>query len=213
MKHEVLDGNEAQAPELAEATHELVAAADGQGYPAREDAVGKLVEWAQLVTAWRARAGLTAARTTDAVIRELMVPAVYALRFVANAQSVLDLGCGSGCTGVTLALLLGQGRWDLVDRSETKITFCRYALDRCGIPRVRAHARGEALEKELRGDIVLARALPRTEDTVEDVKRFASPGAPVVRWVDVVPAGTRRETIRCGSRELWIVVESVERFT
>jgi 16S rRNA G527 N7-methylase RsmG len=199
--------------EIPEAMCELAAAAEGEGWSLSEGAARQLAQWAELVMAWRARGGLTAARTTDAVVQDLMLPAVYALRVVSDAGSVLDLGCGSGCTGVTLAVLRGQGQWYLVDHSEPKIIFCRYAINQCGIAGLNAHTRREALAKGLQADIVLARAVPRTRDTLEDARKLAKPGAALVQWVKAAPRCSAGQTIRCGGRNLWVVVGSVGGFT
>lgn len=214
MKHTAED-NCRPEPGLSAALDELEAVASEVGWSVREGVRENLTQWAELVIAWRERAGLAGVERVEEVVRELMVPAVYALPVLRGREwlHVLDLGCGSGCTGVTLALLAACGRWSLVDRSGTKITFCRYALMRCGIPGVRAYTRKEALNAALRADIVLARALPRAAETAQDTARLSARGAVVLRWTSRQPRTGRRRTIRCGEMKLWITVDPVESFT
>ncbi len=215
MKHTPSCGDDEHDPDLAGALDELQAAAAALGWGLPRGGRDKLAQWAGLVVTWRARAGLTAARTSGAVVRELMVPVVYALPVVGKTETprVLDLGCGNGCTGVTLAVVAARGRWHLVDRSEAKITFCRYALSRCRIPGVEAHTRQEAAARNLRADVVLARAIPRTPESLRDVVRFGKPGAVVIRWQSQAPQQAHTETMKCGDRNLWVVVDSVDSFT
>lgn len=171
----------------------------------------RLRQWAELVIEWRERARLTAARTPGAVVREIMVPAAYALALLPQpVASAVDLGCGNGCTGVTLAELLGHGTWWLVDRSESKITFCRYALQRCGTANVRALGRWEAHQAGVKAGVVLARALPRNAETERAIASVAAPGARVVRWVGGSAGRARKEAVKCGGKDVWVVLDPVD---
>jgi 16S rRNA (guanine527-N7)-methyltransferase len=175
----------------------------------------RLGEWAELVIEWRTRARLTGLTTPGAVVRDLMMPAAFALPLIGRggSQQVLDLGCGSGCTGVLLATVVRRGAWYLVDKSGKKVTFCRYALKRCGIEGVEALTRQEALDRGLRADVLLARALPRAAETRRDIGQLAGDGGVVVRWVSVRPSAEGVPAIKCGDGELWVVAEPVRCFT
>ena len=168
--------------------------------------------WATLVIEWRRAAQLTSLRQPEQVIRELMVPAIYALSVLDLGEDtvVADLGCGSGASGAALAAMSHKGEWWLVERSERKITFCRYALGRCRISGLEALTLAETLAEGTRADVVLTRALPPGRATAATVRQVLKPGGMVVKWVpgEKRPRGER--VARCGDRSLWVVAEHVD---
>jgi len=215
VKHGAARMVEEAERDVKRALDELSEVANSVGQPLRLQARAKLEQWARLVVQWAGRAGLTSLTSPGSVVRELMTPAVFALRVVeiSKETQVVDLGCGSGCTGVTLAGIAGCGRWHLVDRAQRKVTFCRYALRQCGIAGVRAMSREECLREKVQGEIVLARALPRSAETAEDVRRMGVAGGTVVRWVSSPVEGKPHSVAKCDAANLWVAASSVGRFT
>jgi 16S rRNA G527 N7-methylase RsmG len=200
---------------VEKALGKLARAVEAAGRSMGPDARRRIGEWARLVVEWRTHARLTALASPEAVIERLMLPAVFALGLVEVRPdtTVVDLGCGSGCTGVALASAAAGGTWILVDAAEKKVAFCRYALNQCGMADMRAMTRQEALAGRIRADLVLARALPRTRATRADIRQLALPGAQVVRWVGEDAGRGHKAGAKCGSADLWVVVDPVECFT
>jgi 16S rRNA G527 N7-methylase RsmG len=192
--------------------HSVVAAS---GWALAPDSRSSLEDWAWLVAEWRERAGLTAARTPAGVVHSLMVPAAYALALlpVEADRTIIDLGCGSGATGALLASVVGRGRWLLVDRSEKKVIFCRYALARCRIGDVEALTLEECLSAGEMGDAALVRGLPRSKATESTLRRIVRCSGTVIRWVPGGQAPTSGPAVRCGRLALWVVAEPVRCFT
>ena len=93
------------------------------------------------------------------------------------------------------------------------MTFCRYALRQCGIAGVKALSRKECLSERVRGEIVLARALPESAQTVEDLGRIGVAGGTVVRWVSTPREEEAQAVAKCGGANLWVAANSVGRFT
>lgn len=167
--------------------------------------------WARLTVEWSAAAQLTGARTVTNVVRDLMTPAVYAASLLPPGDiSVVDMGCGSGCTSVALWAAVGRGRWHLVDRNEKKITFCRYALARCRIEEMSALTADGARQTETQGQVVIARALPPSADTEAAIRSVAEPGAHVVTWQTQQPDDCRAAYVQCGAMELYAVASPLD---
>jgi len=199
---------------LLAALGSLRAAAQSLGYPLSDDSLTQLRNWSELVVEWRRAAQLTAIRSVEGVLTELVLPALYAVRAARLREDmhIVDFGCGNGCTGVALTVLTGVGQWYLLDRDEKKLTFCRYALGRCRIWGMEAISADDALRRGLVADVVLARALPRQIDAVEAMLSLLAPDGRIVRWLPASQAATVSGAVRCGDSNLWMVAQSKECF-
>ena len=214
VKHWLLRALEMTDPTMS-ALRDLRAIAEEVGQPIGEEGADTLAQWAELVITWRVAAQLTGVRTVEAVIRELMAPALYALSVVETGPQVhiVDFGCGNGCTGISLAIAAGLGHWSLVDRDTKKLTFCRYALSRCGIGGVEVLSPEEVGCRGRGADAVLARALPRDGRAIAGAAQLLHDDGWIVRWVGGdEPTGVAR-TRRCGDAALWVVAEPKGCFT
>ncbi len=176
------------------------------GLVPRPEAGRLLLTWARHILDWRSRAQLTAHRTCARIIGELMVPALYATsvaEFSAGAR-VVDVGCGSGATTVSLwaAGAAGSaGRWTMVDRATPKVVFCRHALRACGITGIDVGTPGGGVAG---GDhnLVLSRGLPRTAQMAAELREYAGFGGVVVTWLPHATGAA--EDIQCGDRHIWV---------
>lgn len=195
-----------QPKDTTEALKSLAGAVEDLGWPFDESKGQKLLQWAQLVTEWRQSTQLTSLRDTADIITELMLPALYALQVVEfrDDSLVVDYGCGSGCTAAALSVVAGKGRWWLLDRSEKKLTFCRYAIERCGIPNMTAASPTEFRELRLRGDVVLLRAMPRRGHVTSEAAEVLHSDGIIVRWMPEGEAATIKGAVRCGQSHVWV---------
>ncbi|MGQ9731280.1 MAG: RsmG family class I SAM-dependent methyltransferase [Candidatus Zipacnadales bacterium] len=180
------------------------------GFPIRPDMEEALVKWAHLVIEWRKAAQLTGLRCEGHIVTELIIPALYALKLIELTTNsvVVDFGCGNGCTGAALAAAQAQGHWLLVDSDTRKVIFCRYACSACRIPGLEALTVDEAFERGTSADIVLARAVPWTEQVKERIKDLLVENGKVLRWVPSYRVG-RKTAVRCGESAIWVVVDYV----
>lgn len=166
----------------------------------------KLRTWAELVVEWRHAAQLTSIHSAGEVITELMVPALYALRAVTIEDNfhVIDYGCGSGCTGATLNIISGKAHWWLIDTDEKKLTFCRYAVRRCGIDNMKVMSPGQFRESGIAADVALIRAMPKRTNALSNAARTLRENGIIVRWIPEKDAEEAPGAIQCGRSRLWV---------
>lgn len=200
---------------MAEALRALHEAAEALGHVLTDDAERALTAWAALTIEWRAAARLTALRTPESVLSELMAPALYALALleVRADMHIVEFGCGSGCTGAALAAVHRGGSWHLVDRDEKKLTFCRYALRRCRIEQLDVLGVEEVRTQGIVPDVVLARGLPREGTALREAANLLGEHGVVLRWIAGASAPAGGTSVRCGDLDLWVVAQGRECFT
>jgi len=205
----------AMADDLQPALLRLQDTARTLGYPIGEEVVAALAKWARLVLEWRRRAQLTAIRSAAQVVSDLMEPALYAVQVAAvdRAGLVVDFGCGSGCTGLVLAVATGAHRTILMDRDEKKVVYCRYALAQCGIRGVEACGPEGLAGLGGAVDLVLARALPRDGSALKEAASLLRVDGTLVRWTTDAVARPGSQQAPCGASGLWVCAEPKQCFT
>jgi 16S rRNA (guanine527-N7)-methyltransferase len=85
-------------------------------------------------------------------------PLLYGEDLLPQGANVVDLGTGAGFPGVPLAIARPDLRVTLLDARRKRILFLREAIERLGLPNVRAE-HGRAEETRMRADVVCARAV------------------------------------------------------
>jgi len=185
------------------------------GCPLDDASLATLSRWANLVMEWKKAAQLTGLRSAPAVVQELMEPALYALSLVqiTGDMHIVDFGCGNGCTGVALALAARTGQWYLVDRDEKKLTFCRHALRECRISAVKAISVDTCGRMEVQANVMLMRAMPRTEQVRSEARRLLGRDSVVVRWAPEEDVPDVQAAAHCGNSGIWVVATPAECFT
>lgn len=205
VKHCVERGRRVKT-ELDGALARLRQVAGSLGHSITEGQEEALRRWAALVIEWRSAAQLTGHRTPWRLVSELMEPALYAIPLLDVHQEThtVDFGCGNGCTGVALAVVVGLGRWSLVDRDEKKVVFCRYALSRCRIEGVEVCDARDAETMVGSVDAVLARQLPRSGEALREADQLLRPSGRLIQWSSSPMTMPGVAELQCGDSSLWV---------
>ncbi len=212
MKHGSTTEMVVPKPE-ADAIGRWLAVARALGADPSTEAPATVLEWARTVIDWRDRAQLTSHRSVAEAVDALMTPALYAIPHLAldSDSVVVDLGAGSGCTAVSLCAAMRTGRWVLIDRSETKVTFCRYAIRKCRTEGVEAATPAAVIAREI-GDAVLARGLPSDGESYRLAASWCRTDGVIITWDPEPSKDESRPSVRCGALPVWVTA-STRRFT
>ncbi|MDP3971769.1 MAG: 16S rRNA (guanine(527)-N(7))-methyltransferase RsmG [Candidatus Nanopelagicales bacterium] len=167
--------------------------------PARQD----LAEYASILTTVGLERGLIGPRETSRIwSRHLLNCAVVALdpaNLVPDGSRVIDIGSGAGLPGVVWALVRPDLHITLVESKSRRCEFLIELVDALGLTeRVTVRrARAEDLARQLRADVVTARA-------VASLDRLIDWAAPLMtgsgRLVALKGEGAQTELCSAGSR-------------
>lgn len=144
-----IDAAELAAPD---STRALLARWEGRADPL----AGKLAEFITLLLTGNQVCNLTGAPSPRELWARHVEDALHgaaAIEAICGAPSaetrILDVGAGGGLPGMIWAILWPEARVDLLDATEKKVHFMRWAAERLGLGRVRAvHERAETLGVE-----------------------------------------------------------------
>lgn len=153
--------------------------------PASPATAESLAELAELVFRWGKRLNLTGHRSSEAIVRRLVLDAAALLQALPRFVSVADLGAGAGFPGLPFAILRPESRVFLVEARERRHHFQRQAIRELGLENVSA-VRGRFEEVEPTPcDLVVAQAVSAPRELVAEMCRWATPGATLA-----VPGGS-----------------------
>jgi 16S rRNA G527 N7-methylase RsmG len=116
--------------------------------PLDHSLIWKLSDYFQLAQKWGAKINITANLGFDEYLKENVLDPLLALQALRSntsfkpdlLNSILDIGCGGGFTGITWAIALGESsKVTLIDRDRRKINFCRQAIRELALPNAKAH--------------------------------------------------------------------------
>lgn len=179
-----------------------------------------------LLAEWTQRIRLSGHRTSDAIVRRLILDAVAlagALPELRTARTLVDLGSGPGLPGLPIAVLHPHCEVTLVESRERPHYFQREAVRRLGLQNVQP-LRGRAEELEPRpADIVIAQAMARPERALERMLRWALPGGmlaiaagaepphlPARSDISLEPARAYQVPLDGPHRSLWLARRTLE---
>lgn len=110
------------------------------GEEVNQEAVAGLVRFAALFLKWNTRINLGGVRVADELVDRHLSDAFAAVRFVASASRVTDVGSGGGLPAIPMALLRTEAEFDLFEPTAKKVAFLRTCVRELGIgARVRIH--------------------------------------------------------------------------
>lgn len=90
-------------------------------------------------------------------------------------STVLDLGSGVGLPGIPLAIIWPESRVTLLDRAGRRVQLARRAVRILGLDGV-AVVQGEAVSRDLRAQMVVARAVADPTTVLAWARRLLEPG-------------------------------------
>ena len=185
-------------PTATDLRRELKRAAESVDLQPSPDQIDCLIRHAELVAESAGTANLTALRSVEGIVRELVIPGIGLLAPAGGwlptaewwaGRKVIDVGTGAGFPGIPLAALLPECEFTLLDARSRKCRFLGAAVSQLGLPNVavvnsRAEDAGRNPGYRERFDVATARAVARLPELAELVLPFVEIGG-----VAVLPKG------------------------
>jgi 16S rRNA (guanine527-N7)-methyltransferase len=177
-----------------------------------------LLRLAALLERWAGRINLTAHRSLDAILRDLILEACALLaQLPPDLAGLADLGSGAGFPGLPIAILRPSWSLTLVEARQRRHHFQKAAVRALGLPNVTLlQGRAEILEPQPQ-PAVIAQAVGAPARVLEWMRRWAVPGgllllpgsdpSPQVPEIEGISKVRRiRYRVPCGGRPrtLWI---------
>lgn len=131
-----------------------------------------LLEYVALLKKWNSTYNLTALRDENTMISHHLLDSLTLLPYVANAQTLMDVGSGGGMPGIPTAICLPDLHITLLDSNTKKTTFLQQAVIELGLKNVTvASGRVEAMHDK-KVDVVTSRAFAELHDFIALTKHL-----------------------------------------
>jgi 16S rRNA (guanine527-N7)-methyltransferase len=188
----------------------------------RDDLVGKVEAYLQLLWQWNARINLTAIRDLDATVDKHIVDSLAVLPWLpAGPGRLVDVGSGPGLPGLVLAMVRADLEATLVESNQKKCAFLEAAKRALRLGHVRVAAvRAEQVTASpgfRPFDIAISRATLDLPDWLELGSSLVRPGGIVIGMEGAerhaLPAGAERHVYEVANAERAVVVFHVEHST
>ncbi|AUX62057.1 16S rRNA (guanine(527)-N(7))-methyltransferase RsmG [Simonsiella muelleri] len=131
-----------------------------------------LLEYVALLKKWNSTYNLTALRDENTMISHHLLDSLTLLPYVANAQTLMDVGSGGGMPGIPTAICRPDLHITLLDSNTKKTTFLQQAVIELGLKNVTvASGRVEAMHDK-KVDVVTSRAFAELHDFIALTKHL-----------------------------------------
>ena len=131
-----------------------------------------LLEYVALLKKWNSTYNLTALRDENTMISHHLLDSLTLLPYVANAQTLMDVGSGGGMPGIPTAIYRPDLHITLLDSNTKKTTFLQQAVIELGLKNVTvASGRVEAMHDK-KVDVVTSRAFAELHDFIALTKHL-----------------------------------------
>lgn len=141
--------------------------------PASREALGMLDQYAAMLVEWNEKFNLVAPSTIPHVWNRHILDSAQLVQLVPSSpdQVVADLGSGAGFPGLVLSIM-GIKNVNLIESTGKKADFLRAVIEKLKLDAIVHQDRIENL-KELKADIITARALGSLNDLFHVVQNIA----------------------------------------
>lgn len=148
--------------------------------PATDDQHALIREWVELLMQWNRQYNLTACTGRDAVVRNLVVESLSAVRHL-RGRRVLDVGSGAGVPGIPLAVYCPEKNFTLLDGNGKKTRFMEHCRMRLRLENVTVvKSRVETHRPALPFDTIISRACGGLHALITNSRHLAHRGT---RWL------------------------------
>ncbi|QMT32537.1 16S rRNA (guanine(527)-N(7))-methyltransferase RsmG [Alysiella filiformis] len=131
-----------------------------------------LLEYVSLLKKWNSTYNLTALRDERKMISHHLLDSLTLLPYVANAQTLMDVGSGGGMPGIPTAICRPDLHITLLDANTKKTAFLQQAVIELGLGNVTvASGRVEAMHDK-KVDVVTSRAFAELHDFIALTKHL-----------------------------------------
>ena len=131
-----------------------------------------LLEYVALLKKWNSTYNLTALRDENTMISHHLLDSLTLLPYVANAQTLMDVGSGGGMPGIPTAICRPDLHITLLASNTKKTTFLQQAVIELGLKNVTvASGRVEAMHDK-KVDVVTSRAFAELHDFIALTKHL-----------------------------------------
>lgn len=125
-----------------------------------------LLEYVALLKKWNSTYNLTALRDESSMVSHHILDSLTLLPFVAQAQTLMDVGSGGGMPGIPTAICRPDLQITLLDANTKKTAFLQQAVIELGLNNVTvASGRVEAMHDK-KVDVVTSRAFAELADFI-----------------------------------------------
>jgi len=126
----------------------------------------KLLDYLALLQKWNKTYNLTALRDPAQMISHHLLDSLTILPYLANAQSMIDVGSGGGMPAIPAAICRPDLRITMVDANSKKTTFLRQAIIELGLDNAAVSSSRVEDWQDNPADIVTSRAFAELADFV-----------------------------------------------
>ena len=126
----------------------------------------KLLDYLALLQKWNKTYNLTALRDPAQMISHHLLDSLTILPYLANAQSMIDVGSGGGMPAIPAAICRPDLRITMVDANSKKTTFLRQAIIELGLDNAAVSSSRVEDWQDNQADIVTSRAFAELADFV-----------------------------------------------
>lgn len=143
--------------------------------------VEKFYEYMQLLLEWNKKMNLTAITDENDVILKHFIDSITIIKYIKEADNVLDIGTGAGFPGIPLKIMENDKKFTLLDSLNKRILFLQTVINELKLENIQAiHGRAEDYIKQKAKretyDVVVSRAVAKLNVLLEYMLPFVKIG-------------------------------------
>lgn len=146
-------------------------------YENYEQAQSQFSRYYSLLVEWNEKFNLTAITNESEVWSKHFADSLSGESLIKKDATVLDIGSGAGFPGIPLKIVRGDINLTMLDSVNKKVTFLNEVVRQLGLENAKAiHSRIEDLDKKVKYDVVVSRAVASLPTLCEYALPFVKEG-------------------------------------
>lgn len=135
--------------------------------------IDRFQRYYELLVEYNSKFNLTAITDNEEVQIKHFIDSLSAMPYISNGAKLVDIGTGAGFPSIPLAILRPDCHFTLVDSLLKRVGFLNTVINELNLSNVTAiHSRAEDLNKSMRYDIAVARAVAPLNILLEYIAPF-----------------------------------------